>query len=147
MDVPAFPRQSLCPEASTYSSVLNLSKLWPSPCIWIEAQLAAKKGEENVLQQGFQFKDPPQKTLRAVHSSANEAARERGLGIIPRFRVPKSSVIAQVFEQRLPFAQANEDLSWWESSDGTRLSPCEVHVCAKRIGESIHALVVPRQAA
>ena len=136
-------RRSLCPEASMYSAVLNLSRLWPSPCIWIEAQLAVKKKDENVLQQSFQFRNPPQKTLRAVHTSANEAARERGLGIIPRFRVPKSSVINQVFEQGLSFDEAYEDLDWWESSDGTRLGPCRVHVCAKRIGESIHALVVP----
>jgi hypothetical protein len=123
--------------------VLNLSKLWPTPCIWIEAQLAAKKNEENALQESFAFRRPPEKTLRAVHSSANEAARGGGLGIIPRFRVPKNSVINQVFEQGLSYREGYEDLGWWESSDGKRLDECRVHVRAKRIGESIHALVVP----
>jgi hypothetical protein len=135
-------RRSLCPEASMYSAVLNLSKLWPTPCVWVEALLAAKKSEETA-QESFAFKDPPEKSLRAVHVAANEPARECGLNIIPRFRVPKSSVISHVFEQGLSFGEASEDLAWWESSDGTRLSPCGVHVQAKRIGESIHALVVP----
>lgn len=135
-------RQALCPEASMYSAILNLSKLWPTPCVWVEARLAAKKSEETA-QERFAFREPPERALRAVHTAANEPARERGLSIIPRFRVPKSSVISQVFEQGLSFGEASEDLAWWESSDGTRLSPCRVRVQAKRIGESIHALVVP----
>jgi hypothetical protein len=136
-------RQALCPEASMYSAVLNVSKLWPTPCIWVEAQVAAKKSEENALQESFAFRKPPQKSLRAVHTSANEAARECGFGIIPRFRVPRNSVITQVFEQGLSFSEAFEDLDWWESSDGARLGPCRVHVMAKRIGGNIHALLVP----
>lgn len=136
-------RQRICPEASMYSAVLNLSKLWPTPCIWIEAQLAVKKSEERTLQASFGFRKPPCKALRAIHSSANEAARQYGLGAIPRFRVPKKSVINQVFEQGSSFGEAYEDLAWWESSSGTRLGKCEVHVQAKRIAESIHAFLVP----
>jgi hypothetical protein len=135
-------RRALCPEASMYSAVLNLSKLWPTPCVWLEARLAAKKSEETT-QERFAFKEPPERTLRVIHTIANGPARERGLSIIPRFRVPKSSVINQVFEQGLSFGEASEDLAWWESSDGTQLSPCRVRVQAKRIGENIHALVAP----
>jgi|HubBroStandDraft_6_1064221.scaffolds.fasta_scaffold03528_11 hypothetical protein len=135
-------RQRLCPDASLYSAILNLSKLWPSPCVWVEARLAAKKCEETT-QESFAFREPPERSLRAVHTAANNPARERGVNIIPRFRVPKSSIISQVFEQRLPFGEACEDLAWWQSSDGTKLNACGVHVQAKRIGESVHALVVP----
>lgn len=131
-----------CPEASAYSAALNLSRLWPTPCVWLEAQLAAKKNEETA-QESFGFQEPPDKTLRAVHTASNPAARELGLNIIPRFRVPKGSVINQVFEKGLSFGEAHEDLAWWESSDGMRLSSCTVRVEAKRIGQSIHALVVP----
>lgn len=113
-------RETMCPEASMYSAVLNLSKLWPTPCIWMEAQLAAKKSEECALQASFGFREPPRKALRAIHSSANEAARQRGLASIPRFRVPKKSVINRVFEQGFPSGEAYEDLAWWESSGGTR---------------------------
>lgn len=135
-------RATLCPDASMYSAVLNVSKLWPTPVLWVEARLAAKKSEENPLQQSFGFRKPPEKALRAVHSSANDAAREQGLGIIPRFRVPETSIITRVFETGLS-GNAQEDLSWWECSDGTRLAKCEVRVQAKMIGESIHALITP----
>lgn len=136
-------RATYCPEASVYSAMLNVSKLWPTPCIWIEARLAGRKSEENSLQHSFGFNGHSQKSLRAVHTSANDAARAVGFGIIQNFRVPKKSVIYRVFEQDLPSSQAIEDLSWWECSDGTRLSDCKVRVQAKRIGESIHALIVP----
>ena len=135
-------RQALCPEASMYSAVLNLSKLWPTPCVWVEARLAAKKSEETG-QESFAFREPPERVLRAIHTAANERARERGLNIIPRFRVPKTSVITRVFEQKLLFGEACENLAWWQSSDGTQLGPFLVRVQAKRIGDSIHALVVP----
>jgi hypothetical protein len=42
-------RIALCPEASMYSAVLNIAKLWPNPCVWVEARLAAKKSEENTF--------------------------------------------------------------------------------------------------
>jgi hypothetical protein len=137
-------RQACCPDASMYSAILNLSKLWPSPCVWLEARLAAKKGEETA-QESFAFREPPERVLRAIYTAANEPARERGLNIIPRFRIPKSSVISNVFKQGVSGGEASEDLAWWESSGGTRLGPCRVRVHAKRIGESIHALVVPSE--
>jgi hypothetical protein len=31
-------RSALCPEASSYSSIMNLAKLWPTPAIWLEAK-------------------------------------------------------------------------------------------------------------
>ena len=135
-------RATLCPEASMYSAVLNIAKLWPTPCVWVEARLAAKKSEENTLQQSFGFREQPQRLLRAVHANANDAARELGLGVIPRFRIPQRSVITRVFETGI-CDEAQEDLGWWESSDGTRLAQCKVKVQAKQIGDTIHALIVP----
>jgi hypothetical protein len=136
-------RDLLCPDASTYSAVLNLSRMWPTACIWLEAKLAARKRDEAELQGAFAFKDPPQKTLRAIHTQANGPARGMGLAIIPRFRVPQASIISRIFQSGLSVAEADEDLGWWESSSGTRLRPCKVRVHAKRIGDSIHALLVP----
>lgn len=129
-------RMSCSPEASMYSAILNISKIWPTPCLWIEAQLRRKKGQEN--QQAL-----TSAPLRAIYANANDAARAVGLVIIPNFRVPKKSVIYRVYEEGLASSQAYEDLAWWESSDGTRLSDCRVRVQAKRIGDSVHALIVP----
>ena len=136
-------RRTCCPEASFYSSVLNVSKMWPTPCIWVEARLAAKKSQGNGVQHSFGFEPPAQKTLRAVHMNANDAARAQGIGMIPNFRVPRKSVIYRAFEGELSSAMAYEDLGWWESSDGTHLAACKVRVQAKRVGESVHALIVP----
>jgi len=52
----------MCPEASFYSSVLNVTKLWPSPCVWVEAKLARKKGENNG-QHSFNFREKPRASL------------------------------------------------------------------------------------
>jgi hypothetical protein len=136
-------RSELCPEASAYSSIMNLAKLWPTPTIWLEAKLAPKKSEEDNGQAsfGFQKKNPP--VLRAIHTVANTPAKELGLMIIPNFRVPAQSVIYQVFSDGIDSSSAQEDLSLWCSSDGKRLPPCPVHIEAKRVGESIHALVRP----
>jgi hypothetical protein len=134
-------RSILCPDASAYSSIMNLAKLWPTPTIWVEAKLARKKCEQDNGQGSFGFrkKNPP--LLRAVHTVANSTAKELGLMIIPNFRVPTQSVIHQVFSNGMDSLSAREDLSMWCSSDGKRLPKSPVHIEAKRIGESIHALV------
>lgn len=135
-------RTSMCSEASQYSAILNLSRMWPHPCIWVEARLGYKKADAPSSQAVFSFHPPKQPTLRAKHTNANDAARDLGVGLIPNFRVPKKSVIYTAFDQNLDSAEAIEDLSWWRSSDGTQLGQCKVRVSAKRIGESIHALMV-----
>lgn len=135
-------RERQCPEASFYSSVLNLSKLWPTACIWLEAKLALKKSQNNG-QHAFSFKQPARPSLRAVYATPNEAARQLQITIIPYFRVPNESVIHRVFYDELPYAESEENLSLWVSSDGKRLGNCPVRVKAKRINDSVHALVIP----
>jgi hypothetical protein len=136
-------RSALCPEASAYSSIMNLAKLWPTPAIWLEAKLARKRSQEDNGQGSFEFRQKSPPVLRAIHTLANAAAKELGLMIIPNFRVPTQSVIHQVFSSGTDSSSAREDLSLWCSSDGKRLPKCSVHIEAKRIGESIHALVRP----
>lgn len=136
-------RTELCPEASLYSSVLNAAKLWPTPCIWIEAKLARKKSEGDNGQQSFGFREAPHAVLRAVHITTNDAARQLEITMIPNFRVPSQSVIHRVFYNDLQYAEEEENLAMWQSSDGTRLADCWVRVKAKRIGDSVHALIIP----
>lgn len=135
-------RVQLCPEASLYSSILNVTKLWPVPCVWVEAKLARKKSENNG-QGSFQFRKPSPESLRAVHATPNDAARQVEVTVIPNFRVPSESVIYRVFYSDLIYAEAEENLRLWETSDGKRLPNCRVRVKAKRIGDSVHALIVP----
>ncbi len=135
-------RLQACPEASLYASVLNIAKLWPTPCIWVEAKLAHKRAE-NGSQQSFGFRQAPRQMLRAVYATANDPARQLEVAIIPHFRVSNESVIHKVFYDQLPYAESEENLSLWVSSDGKRLGDCRVRVKAKRMNESVHALVIP----
>jgi hypothetical protein len=82
--------------------------------------------------------------LRAVNVLVNDAARHQGIQLHKNFRVPERSVIHTVFAQSLAEGASVEDLDWWESSDGTRLEKCEIRVFAKKIGDTIHALLIPR---
>ena len=120
---------------------MNLTKLWPTPTIWVEAKLARKKCEQDNGQGSFRFQKMNAPKLRAVHTVANTGAKKLGLMIIPNFRVPAQSVIHQVFSSGMDSLSGREDLSMWCSSDGKRLPEFPVQVEAKRIGESIHALV------
>jgi hypothetical protein len=52
-------------------------------------------------------------------------------------------VIHRVFAESLSEGTANENLDWWTSSDGTRLQDQELRVSAKRIGNTIYALLIP----
>jgi hypothetical protein len=136
-------RSELCPDASLYSSILNITKLWPTACVWIEAKLANKKSEQGNGQHSFGFRKTAPPALRAVHATPNDVARQLGIAVIPHFRVPSQSVIHQVFYDDQPYAEADENLGMWESSDGARLPSVRVRVKAKRIGDSIHALIIP----
>ena len=111
--------------------------------VWIEARLAYKRSE-NSGQQSFGFRESAPSALRAVDTAPNEAARQLSMGIIPNFRVPSQSVVHRVFFEDRPYAEADENLAMWESSDGTRLSDQRrVRIKAKRIGDSVHALILP----
>ena len=73
----------------------------------------------------------------------NEAAPGTGLSIPPNMRVPERSVIYRVFSGIEEVGEADEDLSWWTSSAGGRLSALPVHVTARRRGDHVQALIAP----
>ena len=124
-------RNRVCPDSSQMSSAINISKIWPSPCVWIEARPQAKKGEpKNSIP-----------ALRAVKVSENGAARQQGLRMIANFRVPPNSIIFESFFQRVAGREAIENLAWWQASGGTRLSDRRVRVQVKNMGDCVQALV------
>jgi hypothetical protein len=137
-------REQLCPEASLQSSLINFVRCWSHACILLRAELALKKGEEAQLCQGrFDFLDAPQPTLRVVQVSPNNLARERRFTIHKNMRVPEHSIVSWVFSGAVLYDEAEECLSWWETSDGVSLARCAVRVKAKRSGQSVEALVMP----
>jgi hypothetical protein len=137
-------REQLCPEASLQSSFINFVRGWNHPCILLRAEPALKKDEEAQLCQGrFDFLDAPQPALRVVQVSPNDLARERRFTIHKNMRVPEHSIISWVFSGTVFYDEAEECLSWWETSYGARLARCAVRVKAKRSGQSVEALVMP----
>ena len=138
-------RMKLCPEASQQSSLIGIAKAWPTPCILLQAQMGLKRGEHRELAQGtLGFQDRPKEVLRAVQVTSNEAARNAGFVIFPNMRIPERSLIHRVFAGDTTDGPVAEDLSWWESSDGSRLPNSKVLVQAQRSWDGVRALIMPQ---
>lgn len=136
-------KKEFCPTASAQAAMIGIVKAFPSPCILVEAELALKKDEALTRSQfGFGFQNMPQPSLRAVHTTVNTAAREIGIQFFNNWRVPVTSVIADVFANGV-YREALEDLDWWSASGGRCLSSQQVRVKARRTGESVQALLIP----
>lgn len=134
-------RLAHCPEASKQSAVLGIVKAWRGPCALLEARLALKRDEQRMAaQMGFGFKQQPQATLRVSNVTVNDAAVEAGLRMPRNWRVPENSVIYRVFHESQDDS-AEEDLSWWETSSGTRLPRMQVKVQARRTLNAVQALI------
>lgn len=139
-------REKLCREASFTASLIGFVQGWPTPCLLVEASLGMKKRERDELAQGrFDFNQPPQPVLRALKITSSEAARRRGLRIHQNMRVPESSVIYRVFYTNADYLEDLEDLSSWESSDGSTLPDYRVIVKAKKFWGKVYALIVPSE--
>lgn len=138
-------RYSLCPDASYQSSFIGFVKAWVQPCIMVLCQPALKRSQQKqLIQQRFGFDDLPIPELRAVKVTSNEAAKEIRLSIHENMRVPKRSVIHSVHNCETDYGEAEEDLSWWETSNGTVLTKRRVLVKARRLWDDVYALIIPK---
>ncbi len=106
--------------------------------------MGLKKQQEAVVnQQGFFFHDGPKEELRAVRVTRSDAAREVKFVVHPNWRVPERSVIHRVFFGDVVYAEAIENLDWWEASSGRRLDNQQVLFQARRMRGAVDALIVP----
>lgn len=138
-------RDLLCPGASLQASVIGFTKSWPTSCVLVDAGLGYKESEiRGLSQNAFNFVQAPKAELRVLHANANEPARRTGIFIPRNIRVPRTSVIHQVFEDDLLYqAETTENLSCWETSKGSRLADRQVIVRARRNGDHVQALIIP----
>jgi hypothetical protein len=134
-------KQEFCPDASQISATIGIVKAYPSPCVLIEAKLACKKNETS-NQFGFDFHKLPTPSLRAVHSTVNGSAHELGVRFFPNWRVPPASVITKIFNDG-GYGEQDENLDWWTASGGKSLGQCPVRVKARKMGDSVQALILP----
>jgi hypothetical protein len=137
-------REKLCPGASFQASVIGFVKRWPSPCILVEVGLGYKKCEVRKLaQNSFGFIDAPTAELRVLHASANEQARRTGIFIPKNVRIPRESIVYQVFSDDLLLqAEAVENLSSWMTSTSPVSREQRLLVRARRNGDHIMALIL-----
>jgi hypothetical protein len=136
-------RRQVSPEASYQAASIGIVRALPRPCILLEARLALRKSEErnkSQLSLAIPVRAEPAPSLRAVHATTNQAARDIGIYLPKNWKVPAESVIATVFETG-GSAQSRENLGWWRTSSGTRLPNCPVKVEARRVGDSVIALL------
>lgn len=138
-------RQSLCSEASNQSSLIGFVKAWPEPCILVCCKEGLKKSESRqAIQCGFDFNIRPVPALRAIKVTANEATNEKGIKIFENMRVPKNSIIHDVYNGETDYAEAMEDLSWWETSSGDVLPKQKILIKAKNYWGDTYALIIPK---
>jgi hypothetical protein len=126
-------RSEFCPEASYQASLIGIVKALPQPCTLLHVEHAHKKRQDP--------DEPP--ALRAIHVTVNQAARDAGLQMHRWWRVPENSVIHEVF-RRQRYAEAQENLDWWTTSDGGKLPSCPILVKAKPASDFVLALVIPQ---
>lgn len=135
-------RATLCPEASLQASLIGLVQSWPTAALLIQPALAVRKREQASNSQGsFGFNEKPEPVLRAVSILSNESARNLSLVIFRNMRIPKRSVIHEVYSNGTNELRAIEDLAWWESSEGGGLPSRRVLVQAARYGNEVYALI------
>lgn len=137
-------KTEFCPDSSMQAATIGIVKAFPRPSILVQAEMAFSKTEADNSQLGFRFRDVPVPSLRAVRATVNEAARELGIQFFKNWRVPGESVVSTVFLNG-GYSEADEDLNWWTTSSGQRLETYAVRVKAKKIGESVQALLIPRE--
>lgn len=134
----------LCPESSFHASLIGFVQAWPDPCILLYCELAFKSNELPIAnQQGFDFIEEPTPYLRATKVTPNQAAKDYPFRIHRNMRVPQSSVIYKLHEGYGDLAEAEENLSHWETSDGKKLNNIQVTAKVKRYGSGIFALISP----
>lgn len=137
-------KRSLCPDASNQSSLIGFVKAWPEPCILLLCKVGLKKSEIRQAVQTSFFDTISVPVLRAVKVTANEAAKEMDIKIFENMRVPKHSIIYDVHNCITDYAEALEDLSWWETSNGTILQKRKILVKAKNYWGDTYVLIIPK---
>jgi len=107
----------LCAESSHQAALIGFIKAWPKPCLLLYCKPSLKKAEQAVLDQGrFGFVNPPTFSLRAVKVTPSVPASAMSFRVYLNMRVPESSIIYYVFNGEEDYAEAEENLSLWETS-------------------------------
>lgn len=140
-------RRRFCATASFQSTLFACLRRLTTPVVYVEASVAHKAEHEREIRQGGQWlfeETRPEAQLRAVQVVPNAAAQKAKLFIAPKMRIPGSSVIHRLFDDKSGGEDlGQENLSTWEYSKGKRLADQAVWIEAKKIKDQVIALVQP----
>jgi len=137
-------RDRLCKNASWYSSVVNLSKRWPTPCVLIEVE-PDQKGRMDQERSGAQISaESNSVVLRVMRSTPSVAPHALGTIVRSGIRIPKNSIIHQVFgDQSTRQMTADENLRGWTDDSDRRLPTLPIRIHVKKEKHRLWALLIP----
>lgn len=139
-------RSRFCPDASFQATLNACAARLEYPIVVIEVGMAYKKGEKELLKR-LENRTPrlrrPQPSLRVLRSMPNGPARDIGLLIHKKRRVPDTSVVAKLYaaHQTENFAEGKENLETWTASDGSSLGDFDVFIQARKVQYHTFAIV------
>jgi hypothetical protein len=138
-------RRRFNPDASFDSTLRACVNKAPSPLILLEAAPALKKDEQRLVDAGMAAPNDFSPNLRVLRSFPNELGRMHLPHVPKQWRVPQESVIALIHADDVPAildgSLAEENMSLWSTSTGSRLRDCAVLVEAKKIGSRVIAII------
>jgi len=139
-------RQAFCSYASFQSTLYACHRRLTTPMLYLEASMAYTASEQRERNQKRLFDEgKPEMKLRVRLTVPNSAASESKLVARKNMRVPESSVIYSAFQEEQTDASGEENLNTWTFSSGGSLTNCDVFVQARRVEQSVMAIIQPRR--
>ncbi len=143
-------RVSASPDASLLATSLACLRLSRVPTILVVVGLALKAGELRQVQApklallpGGRV-EPSTARVRLVRCIPNDAVRHSRVRVFRNMRVPTRSVLFDAYEACSDVElAADEDQSWWDTSNGGSLPPRPLYVRAVRRGSHVYGLISP----
>lgn len=143
----------VCDDASFHSTLIACCQRVNKPTVYLEAKLAYKKSEKQLLNSGqddfleSSFPESiPKPKLRATIVKPNPQATDAGIDIHQNMEIPETSAIYRLYSSQLDELidiKAQENLSTWTHSNGSTLKDTEVLIEARKYKDSLYAIITP----
>ncbi|BDS06456.1 hypothetical protein NT6N_14960 [Oceaniferula spumae] len=135
-------RRKFSDEASLTSTLITCMERCKHPCLILEAGEGFNKKEKAQRKAGNQEVKP---SLRVVRAFGNDLMDRYSIYIPKNYRVPKTSLIYNVFHRPSKALRkgAIENLELWTDSRGGSLDHLKVKVEARKLGGTFYAILIP----
>ena len=143
-------RQRFCPDASFQATLNACVNRLGSAALVMEARIGYKKSEQRELdsrQRQLIQSVAPRAKLRVYSVAGNKRAVRSQLKVHQNMQVPPASLIYKLFVNDGGTVRSEiagvESLGVWRHSDGSSLANIAVRIEARRLPDSVLALVLP----